>query len=254
MRIKFAKGLVVNGIYDYISENSFKQLVRFIIDSDTRDSVLLKYWLMIQDVENDEAVINAAKEIPNSDNYDTQVRHVQSWVINNIVYAGDKQTWNRREKFATARETLTRWYVRKGDKLKLVATQIAKPNINGCFRAEDCDGGAVLTWALCVAKGVPRNRLMIQVGHVEAAEGAISGGHAWCAYRPQQYPLNFAFIDWCYFPDRKSMNSRVLYTINGQNIRCHDKENNKVESLYKKIWFVFNDEWSSRKIDIKIPI
>jgi hypothetical protein len=102
-------------------------------------------------------------------------------------------------------------------------------------------------YLLARIKGVPANRLLIMAGGVLAGDGASQGGHAWLGYRPTYYPLNWVFLDWCYYPDISDIENKEIYTIDGKTITDSMGET----IIYQRIWFAFNEDVSFRELRTK---
>jgi len=201
--------------FEHISESYLNQFVSYIIHSDYRRATNLVRWIKTQlkDSETNEDALRSIKQIKTYQDYDKQVLAVLRWVQANFKYIGDTKVWKMAEYWQTFEESLSK-------------------------RTGDCEDGAILMYILCRLKGVPENRLMIFAGNV------VGGGHCWLGYRPQEYPLNWSFIDWCYWPTQLSMNRRPLFYINGKTIYGY-KHNNGVQTgtynNYQSIWFAFNE-------------
>jgi len=101
---------------------------------------------------------------------------IQKWVVQNIVYVGDEDlSPDRGEFWLFPAETLKR-------------------------RRGDCEDGAILTVSLCLALGIPADRIRVAAGWVDPGRGAAAGGHAWATYRRESDDAWVA-LDWCYYPD-----------------------------------------------------
>ena len=107
-------------------------------------------------------------------------------------------------------------------------------------RKGDCESGALLMYVLCRLAGIPASKLWIMCGDVKG------GGHAWLSYIPDEYPLNFAFMDWCYWYKQYSIPLRNKFTIQNKAIHEYKRDGEKVSSDYYKLWFVFNEDKSYR--------
>lgn len=74
------------------------------------------------------------------------------------------------------------------------------------------------------------------------------GGHCWLGYRPLDYPLNFVFLDWCYWSDTHSVLNRPLFYINDKSIVQYNIQDTSTyvstNSNYYSIWFAFNENLS----------
>lgn len=133
--------------------------------------------------------------------------------IRNLEYAGDKKSWKILEYWQTIFETQLR-------------------------KTGDCEDGAVLLYTNLRMKGVPANRLLLMCGDV------VGGGHCWLAYRPDDYPLNWVFLDWCYEVNTKPVGQRDFYYVYDKQIYCIGADGIKKKSKYYKLWFAFNENSS----------
>lgn len=198
-------------VFDYVQNSSWSTIIQWIINSKYRTSIRLSNWLSTMDLSKIDTILS---EIPDSDDYDEQVIYCLRWVKNNITYIGDTQHWGITEYWQTVEETLD-------------------------SKEGDCEDGAILLYWLCRRKGVPINRLLLMCGDVDG------GGHCWLAYRPIQYPLNYVFIDWCYYPNINMIPNRYFYYIrNGNSIEEYDNTSEYLDGPYNKLWFAFNELYS----------
>lgn len=204
-------------IHKHIQKQYAEDWVYYVIDSKFRKATLLRRWLQDQVLNPSEAMKAFANSIPNHAAHDDQVRAVLQAVRNAVEYVGDGELWDMNEYWSTAEETLT---ARKGD----------------------CEDGAILMYVLCRLKGVPENRLMLFAGDVANPWNKSTVGHCWLGYRPDLYPLNFVFLDWCYYYDPNTIDRRELFYIHNQTI--YGSKSQK----YKTIWFAFNEEVSHRRL------
>ena len=213
--VKFSKKFLKAhpNLYNVADDKILNKIVYYIIDSKYRKSVKLTRWLNEQVLNPSQKLLNIANTIKNGD-YDKQVVQVLIWVKRNLKYTSDKKAWGMNEKWATANQ--------------IVETL-----------RDDCDGGAVLTYVLCRLKGVPSNRLYVFAGNVE--HNGSTSGHCWLGYKPVNYPLNFVFLDWCYYANNKSVDSRNKVYIKKRVIEGEPK--------YKTVWFGFNETKSFRTIN-----
>lgn len=198
-------------LFDFIESKSIWYPVWYIIDHRVRDSVNLQKWCKDQLENTSQEVKDLASSFSKEKDYDYLMTDILRWVQANIKYVPDDKVYKTPEKWQKAEETL---------KLK----------------TGDCEDGAILIFTLARLCGVPSNRLLILCGSV------LGGGHAWCAYRPSEYPLNWCFMDWCYWYDRNTPNNRTKYYINDTTI--YDDP----QKQYHSIWFAFNDSTSHKGI------
>ena len=140
---------------------------------------------------------------------------IHSWVVNNIKYVTDKSKWKLDEYWQTPDETLV--------------------NLTG-----DCEDGAILEYTLARMKGIPVERLLLLCGDV------LGGGHCWLGYKPEEYPLNFVFMDWCYWANLNSVDFRNKFFIDSSNVVHEYNLNSELKSNYYKVWWGFNEQTSIR--------
>jgi predicted transglutaminase-like cysteine proteinase len=216
MIIKFDKGVVDKcpELYNYVQKNYFQQIIAWCLHSDVRKSVYLKNWINDEVQNPDKIVIDYASTIPNNSDYDKQVQLVLRKIVYDFKYIGDKSTWKMLDYWQTPKESIEKM-------------------------TGDCEDGAILMYVLCRLKRVPASRLLLLCGDVKG------GGHCWLGYRPQEYPLNFAFIDWCYWANVNSMELRNKFYIDLNNkIHEYNTNSSEINSNYYKAWWGFNEETS----------
>ena len=222
--LKAARKFERDGGFDYLYEKSILEPVYYMIDWRYRKSKYLVKWIRDQ-VKNPSPVLKEiSSRIKDSDNPDIQIKYIQKYVIKNMRYIGDYTKWKVQEYWQEANQTVR--------------------DFEG-----DCEDGCTLIYVLARLKGIPANRLMFMAGLVKSGKGAAQGGHAWLAYRPFRYPLNWVFIDWCYVPDRSSVENSNKYLICSKFIKPENNE--EPYNYYKYIWFVFNEDVSFRELRTK---
>lgn len=202
MIVKFPKKVLNDDVWNYIDSAFWKDLITWIIHSKYRDAVNLKLW--ISEMSYPEVEIKVGQST------DETMLTILRWTRNNIVYKGDSVSWSMEEYWQTADETINRM-------------------------AGDCEDGAVLMYKIARSLGVPANRLMIMAGDV------YKGKHCWLAYKPDCYPLNWVFLDWCNFVDLNDIDSRRFFYINGNVIEEETLADGVVTPKYLNIWFAFNE-------------
>lgn len=233
-------------LFDNIKNRYANSFINYITNSNYRQSVNLRSWISDQITNPSFEAQQIALSIPSGNNHDETVVNVLRWVRDNIVYVPDSDLWRMNENWTTANEILTRWYIRKNGRIELVGTGL-KPPVDNAFRADDCEGGATVIVVLCSLKGVPSERLYLTAGDVTEPMTKRVVGHAWASYRPQNYPLNWAFLDWCYDPDLDYIGRRPLYYISDDKITGYKMSGDFVtaeDNTYKDIWFIFNKDKS----------
>lgn len=220
MIIQFPKQKLTPEVYDSLKKNYITSIINYIIDSKYRKSVELKGWLREQVLNPSIEVTNMAKEIESSDDYDIQIMNILRYVRQNITYIGDLNNWNMSEYWQTGKETAS--------------------SLEG-----DCEDGAILIYLLSRIKGIPENRLLILAGNVydASAENKMSG-HCWIGYKANGYPVDYIFLDWCYWYNSNKIGLRNLFQIEKNTIYEHSYTNLNTpfsKSNYKTIWFGFNE-------------
>jgi hypothetical protein len=154
-------------------------------------------------------VANKILQDNGKDSYDGIMTDILRYVHDNFTYKSDLQKWKVPEKW----EDITNvWQTRE------------------C----DCESGSAVMYVLARLCGVPTNRLLMLCGN--CANGKSQFGHCWLAYKSQEYPLNWCFMDWCTHYERLTPNSRTKYLILDRTI--HDYANN---DKYLELWFGFNE-------------
>ena len=132
----------------------------------------------------------------------------QRWIVRNIRYVGDKEKTGIEECWQYPNETLV--------------------TLTG-----DCEDGAILMASLMLNCGIPSWRVRVTAGLVKSGKGAETGGHAYVTYC-RESDNNWVILDWCYYEDSaRSIKDKPIF--------------NKV-SMYKEIWFSFNNlySWSNK--------
>lgn len=220
MIIQFPKQSITSEIYNYVKTNYITNIVSYIINSNYRKSVNLQSWIKSQVDNPTIKVQDFAKEIEDSTDYDIQIMNILRYVRKEIEYTSDLVDWKADEYWQTGQETLT---LLKGD----------------------CEDGAILIYLLARLKGIPSNRLLLFAGDVNG------GGHCWLGYKPSGYPIDYSFIDWCYWYDNSEMITRNKFHIEGTKIFEHSYDNELTplkESNYLEVWFMFNEDSSYTKL------
>jgi len=87
---------------------------------------------------------------------------------------------------------------------------------------DDCDGINALIYILARLSGIPSIQLFSVIGDTSV------GGHFWLIYFSTK-TLKWHTIDGTYYPDFTPINRRKEFNINN--------------TRYKKIWFIFNDQY-----------
>jgi len=201
----FNKDLVKHNpeLFKFIEQKSLWYPIYYILDSRVRDAKNLQVWLNDNVSVIPEEVANIVAQFNMNQDADYIMVDILRWVKENIVYTTDNKVYKTPEKWQTAAETI---------KLK----------------TGDCEDGAILIYTLAIHCGIPPERLLLFAGDVDG------GGHCWCGYRSTEYPLNWCFMDWCYWYDPTTPSARTKYYILGSKI--YDDPKNQ----YYDIWFAFN--------------
>lgn len=204
----------------HIADKYYNKWLKWIIDKKYRKSVNLRVWMSNQVNSPSQDLQELANSISDGATTDETVLNVLAWTINNIDYVTDSDQWDYSERWSEAQETLE--------------------NKQG-----DCEDGAILMYVLCRLKGVPSSRLYVFAGDVKG------GGHAWLAYRPDEYPLNWAFLDWCYEVTTRGMSSRQLFYVKRKDIQGFYHRQGEVikdYEFYRDLWFAFNEDFSHSEL------
>lgn len=209
-------------IPQHIASGFVESFVTYVLDRAYRKGTVLKRWLREQLRASDEALVLEANKIPTYGDPDRQALAVLKHVHSILTYTSDKDQWGVPEKWSTAADTLAS---KKGD----------------------CEDGAILLYVLARLKGVPADRLYLVAGDVEG------GGHAWCAYRPVLYPLNWVFLDWCYWYTKNGIDNRPMFYIEDKAIKGYTSSNtpSSLYTKYKSMWFIVNEEHAHKKLNYK---
>jgi hypothetical protein len=170
-------------------------------------------WISEQVKNPDQSLKDYADKITLGKDYDETCLNVLRQVIKDLRYTPDQTAWGMSEYWQTGKETLSK--------------------LTG-----DCEDGATLIYLLCRYKGVPANHLLLLCGDVEG------GGHCFLGYKPETYPLNFVFLDWCYWQTNNNIEDRSKFYINHNKIKEYNNLGSLINSKYYDIWFAFNEETS----------
>jgi len=215
-----------DSVFNFIQGKYFDKIIKYMIDSKYRKIVALKSWLAEQINNPAGIVIAAVQDIKTFSDPDVQELEILRWVRKNLKYTDEMKAWDMIEKWQTAEETLLRM-------------------------TGDCEDGAILLYVLSVLKGVPENRLLIKAGNVWDPYRNEECGHCWLSYRAQEYPLNFTYLDWCYYYDNRHPATRNQFYVKDKIIYEYSRYmNDKLKFLriehsnYHNLWFAFNHKVS----------
>jgi hypothetical protein len=117
------------------------------------------------------------------DTNDEKAYKILQWVLDNIEYQSDLETYGMEEYWAYPVMTLSK---KKGD----------------------CEDGAFLIHSLMLHAGIPPDRIRTYGGYVVAGDGASTGGHGWTVYR-RETDDEWVVLDWSYFPSRTAVAERM---------------------------------------------
>lgn len=229
MLIKFSERMVGRVPVEYVTKKFISHYVSYVLDSRYRKATNLRTWIRNQVEEPSDELIAWVESIPTKENTDQQVIEVLRAVQNSITYTSDRAVWDAGEYWATANEVIAK-------------------------KKDDCDGGAVLAYVACRLKGVPAARLFVGAGNVLDPLRNTTVGHCWLLYRPLQYPINWAFLDWCYYYTTKEISRRNLYYIHNNSIVGYVHDDEQIigeDKKYETIWFIFNEEQAHNGLKIR---
>lgn len=223
--IKFSEAIIAKNpeLFNVVQEGYVDKGVTYLINSSYRQAIKLSSWLEEFVTNPSNVVLREADKIPTLKNHDEQAYAVLRHVVRIITYVSDFDNWKLTEYWQTPQETIES---KKGD----------------------CEDGAILIYVLCRLKGIPKEKCFLMAGDVFDPFKKRDAGHCWFAYKPNNYPLNFVWLDWCYYPTPKEISRRNLNYINKKTIFEYENETEyfkKVEvSNYHSIWFCFNESGS----------
>ena len=147
----------------------------------------------------------------NGSSNDEKILNIQNWVCKNLKYIGDNISEGVIEYWQFPFETIK-------------------------LGTGDCEDGALLIAALAVNMDIPSFRLRVVGGFVQPAPTAPQGGHGYVAYL-RESDNQWVAIDWCYLSDPQ--------------IPVSQKPILKNNTVYKNMWFTFNNEfsWSQKELE-----
>jgi len=228
--IKFSDRFVKKNpqIYEFVNNNYLDSFIQYIINSKYRKIVGLESWISSQVSNKSEILDNVLKKIKNYQDCDVQMIAILRYVVKNVKYKRDSVVWDMMEYWQTAEETINK-------------------------RSGDCEDMSILMYVLARLKGVPSSRLFLFCGDVKNHNTKSTSGHCWLGYKANNYPLNFVFLDGCYYYNDKQCNVRNKFNIDGKKIFEFKfdkfKHNLLNESNYSRLWFAFNEDKSITKFD-----
>jgi hypothetical protein len=208
-------------IFGHIRSKLVDKVIQYVINSDYRKAVNLKRWIYDQVQNPAQNVLDAVAQIRTiADDNDAQIIEILRWIYANTKYKGDLSIWKMLEYWQTAEETIK-------------------------LGTGDCEDGSVLLYVLARLKGISEDRLYMATGDVLDPTTQKDGGHCWVAYRPTEYPLNFVFLDWCYYYEPGNAAKRNKFGIYGKSIEEYKElpgySYSVEKSNYHQMWFCFNE-------------
>ena|SRR3990167_6662030 len=218
-------------VYTYIQGGLIESFIIWVTDSKKRRASYLSKFLKDQIENPSEKLLKVAEKVPFTPDYDDQIFECFRWVKDNLDYKGDAETWKISDYWATSEELLN----------------LAK--LEG-----DCEDGSMLIYILARLKGVPANRMMLWAGEAENPfDNNKIVGHCNLFYKPKSYPLHFASMDWCYYPNLYHVESRNLFCFSENEVHEFEQTHDWVikTSKYKSSWFFFNENWSASRYSLK---
>lgn len=224
----------------YVQQHFLSKFVAWFLNGDYRHAASLVDWLEEQVRNPAESVrqfITTHNLVYVASLSDDVVVDVQRAVIDSLTYITDAQHWGVPDKWNTADETLT-------------ATVTTPNGVTFGPMEGDCEDGAILMYVVCRLLGVPAESLYIWAGDT------VAGGHACLVYRPRNYPLNWVFLDWCFYPDRLGVENKVIYQILGKDV-LGERVNNgvqtgEIDTHYISAWFIFSEQQSFSELNYKV--
>lgn len=222
--------------YTHITNKFWEGFVTYVVDQKYRKSVQLKYWIRQQLTAPSKTITSLVEQILDFDSYDKIMLAILELCQKKpqgelFKYVGDYKSWGVAEKWQTASETMGRM-------------------------AGDCEDVAILMYVIARLKGVPAHRLYIMAGWVDNPINDDEIGHCWLAYRPDNYPLNWAFLDWCYYTNTNISDHRPLFHVQGKEIIGYKHLYGRKKGTYDKyysIWFAFNEDHAHHTLRYKTP-
>ena len=209
---------------EFIQNGYARKFLAWVIDTKYRSAVFLQPWI--------KSLVDAGEDIPStSGSSDTAVIDALRSLYKSMEYVGDMTKWKMDDKWQTPEET--------------------EKSATG-----DCEDGAIYLYVQLRKAGVPASKLMLFCGYVKDPNNqSKTVGHCWLGYRPEEYPLNWAFIDWCYYYSPEEISERNLFYVKGQEIREYTHDGAPVaKSKYSSLWFAFNEETSFLNFDWRAPL
>jgi hypothetical protein len=216
----------------HITLNFIEGLVYYVIDSQYRKSVKLTTFMseQVTQAENNLDAVALAFMLQGETEADTMFNIFQ-WVRKNKIWRSDWDNWNKLEYWEDFNTAFKNKYM-------------------------DCESGSLLMYCLARLCDVSHHNLYLFCSDATDKTGTF--GHAYLAYRPVTYPLNFVFLDWCHDYSPLSIAKRRKYTVVDKKIVPYDLTNLGYVAVnsqaYSNLWFAFNEKQSVRNIKLRTTV
>jgi hypothetical protein len=202
---------MIEVLYDMLP----RKFVMYMINWRTLETIEVKKFLA-KNLEDNYYYLKLIVDTNNlvGETDDDTVVNIIKWVHANIKYTSDKLQYKTTEYWATVQETIL-------------------------SRMGDCDDGAILTFCMCRAAGIPESRVFIATGEVDDFQGGTAG-HCWVRYVSDKYQLVVYYLDWCYLYSGTRIPKRTAYMEDDNRIAI------PTNSSYLNYWFIANDKGGFR--------
>jgi transglutaminase-like putative cysteine protease len=221
-------------IYGVQAQSWINKWVSYILHSKTRQAVRLSSWLKPQLQVHSQDLLSLAESLKRP-THDETMQAIIMWVRRNITYVSDNSQ------------------VKENELRMLEYWQTAQQTFD--LRHGDCEDGAILMYVIARLADVPATRLLLHAGDVHNPYSNQTAGHAWLAYRPTNFPLNWVFMDWCYYYSSKLPVNRNMFYISGTTVHEYKQMGRTLryeqvtDSNYKSMWFCFNEDNSYLRVN-----
>jgi len=129
------------------------------------------------------------------------------WVIEHVAYVSDNSRYGVPEYWCFPFETI---------------------NTDNGKMFGDCEDGSILLANLMILAGIPNWKVRINCGYVLSPQKKTLEGHAYTCFFDEDKE-SWVILDWCYYANLLPISKRKEY---------------KKESMYKGVWFSFNNKYS----------
>jgi hypothetical protein len=95
--------------------------------------------------------------------------------------------------------------------------------------------------------GVPANRLLLSGVYILGGVNLDGPNHVLLFYKPNNYPLDFVALDWCYEMDDALLPQRAFFEFFNHDIIEWKRNGSSWEqgpNPYLQSWFFFNESFS----------